>query len=126
MAQTSQSRYTNGHCTNTCSGHANDDLDEELSLLVKLLLIDKNHTGASVLRPEQLRVVPPQLIVLGDLSWRLRQVGALSLESTLVGRVVDPVGVAVVTDKFVGPLLFDAAGLGLRSRLDATNLLRLK
>ena len=46
-------------------------LDELLRLLDKLLVVDDD-APALVLSPEQLRVLPPQLIVLGNLSRRHR------------------------------------------------------
>ena len=100
-------------------------LEEELLRLNKLLVVDDDAL-ALALGPEQLRVLLPQLIVLGNLSWRLRQVRSTRLEAALVGQVVDPVGVAVITDVLVAALLLQASGLGLETRLDATNLLNLE
>ena len=90
--------------------------------LEELLLIN----SASVLCPEQLRVLLPQLSVLGNLSRRHRQVGCLRLEATLVGQIVDTVSVAVITDELVAALLLQSASLRLGSGLNAANLLRLK
>ena len=100
-------------------------LDELLRLLDKLLVVDDD-APALVLCPEQLRVFPPQLIVLGNLSRRHRQVGCLRLEATLVGHIVDTVGVAVITDVLVAALLLQTAGLGLGTRLNTANLLCLE
>ena len=89
------------------------------------LLIADDVTLALVLCPEQLRVLLSELSVLGDLSWRLRQVGSLRLEASLVGNVGHLVGVAVVTDELEAALLLQSASLRLRSRLDAAQFLHL-
>ena len=81
--------------------------------------------GASLLGPEQLRVFSSQLLVLGDLSWRLGQVVALRLEAGLVGRVGDLVGDAVVSDVLVAALLVQTARLRYRARQESANLLNL-
>ena len=94
-------------------------------LVVKLWLTVENDASTSVLCPEQLRVLPPQLIVLGNLSRRHRQMSCLRLEAPLVGHIVDTVGDAVITDELVAALLLQTAGLGLRARGRAADLLRL-
>ena len=68
---------------------------------------------------------PSQLLVLGDLGWRLGQVVALRLEAGLVGRVGDLVGDAVVSDVLVAALLVQTARLRCRARQKTTRFSRL-
>ena len=66
-----------------------------------------------------------QLGVLGDLGRLLRQVGALWLETTLVGQIVDAVLLLVGRDELEAALLADGAGFGFIARVAATHLLHL-
>ena len=110
--------------------HLEDELSSlllELSLLLnELRLAVENNASVPGLSPEQLRVILSQLLVLWDLSRSHGQVGCLRLESSLVGGVGDPVGVAVVSDELIAALLLEPASLGLGSRLETANFLHLK
>ena len=89
--------YTDVHFTNV--------MKHELCYknLEELLLLITNNT--SVLGPEEVRLVSPQLLVGVNLSRRHGQVGARGLDPVLVGHVLDTVLVAVVADKLIVPLL---------------------
>ena len=94
-----------------------------LQSLEELLLVVADNT--SVLDPEDLRVGTSQLIVGGNLSRGDGQVGSRGLDSALVGQVLDPVLVTVVTDKLIEALLFQDASF-LIQRLETASLLHLK
>ena len=65
------------------------------------------------LGPEELRMLLPQLRILGNLGRRRRQEVSLGLEAALVGLVRHRVGVAVVSDEGVGALDVDGSRLRL-------------
>ena len=65
------------------------------------------------LGPEELRVLLPQLRILGNLGRRRRQEVSLGLEAALVGLVRHRVGDAVVSDEGVGALDVDGSRLRL-------------
>ena len=78
------------------------------------------------LGPEELRVLLPQLRILGNLGRRRRQEVSLGLEAALVGLVRHRVGDAVVSDEGVGALDVDGSRLRLWTGQGLTRLVSLK